>query len=88
VAVVVCGQAVLGEQTPAALRGAAIGVFSMFGSLGVLILTFAGGLLFDLVAGAAPFVMLGAVNLLAGAAAFWVWRLASPTQATIPVHAR
>jgi len=88
VAVVVCGQAVLGEQTPAALRGAAIGVFSMFGSLGVLILTFAGGLLFDLVAGAAPFVMLGAVNLAAGAAAFWVWRLAGPTGATIAVHAR
>jgi len=73
-AIVVCGQAVLGEQTPAALRGAAIGVFSMCGSLGVLILAFAGGVLFDLVSGAAPFAMLGAVNLIAGVAAWLVWR--------------
>jgi hypothetical protein len=60
----------------------------MFGSLGVLILTFAGGLLFDLVAGAAPFVMLGVVNLLAGAAAFWVWRLPSPAPAAFAAPAR
>ncbi len=73
-AIVVFGQALLGEQTPADLRGAAIGVFSMCGSLGVLILVFAGGLLFDLVSGAAPFAMLGAVNVMAGAAAFLVWR--------------
>jgi len=73
-AIVVSGQAVLGEQTPVALRGAAIGVFSICGSLGVLVLVFSGGLLFDLVSGAAPFAMLGAVNLLAGAAAWLVWR--------------
>jgi len=71
-AIVVFGQALLGEQTPADLRGAAIGVFSMCGSLGVLMLVFAGGLLFDLVSGAAPFAMLGAVNVIAGAAAFAV----------------
>jgi len=73
-AIVVFGQALLGEQTPADLRGAAIGVFSMCGSLGVLILVFAGGLLFDLVSGAAPFAMLGVVNVIAGAAAFLVWK--------------
>jgi MFS family permease len=73
-AIVVFGQALLGEQTPAELRGAAIGVFSMCGSLGVLILVFAGGVLFDLVSGAAPFAMLGAVNVIAGVAAWMVWR--------------
>ncbi len=73
-AIVVFGQALLGEQTPAELRGAAIGVFSMCGSLGVLILVFAGGVLFDLVSGAAPFAMLGAVNVMAGVAAWVVWR--------------
>jgi MFS family permease len=73
-AIVVFGQALLGEQTPAELRGAAIGVFSMCGSLGVLILVFAGGVLFDLVSGAAPFAMLGAVNVIAGVAALVVWR--------------
>jgi MFS family permease len=73
-AIVVFGQALLGEQTPAGLRGAAIGVFSMCGSLGVLILVFAGGLLFDLVSGAAPFAMLGAVNVIAALSAWLVWR--------------
>jgi MFS family permease len=73
-AIVVFGQALLGEQTPADLRGAAIGVFSMCGSLGVLILAFAGGVLFDLVSCAAPFAMLGAVNVIAGVAAWMVWR--------------
>jgi MFS family permease len=73
-AIVVFGQALLGEQTPAYLRGAATGVFSVCGSLGVLILVFAGGLLFDLVSGAAPFAMLGAVNVVAGAAALMVWK--------------
>jgi MFS family permease len=73
-AIVVFGQALLGEQTPAELRGAAVGVFSICGSLGVLILVFAGGVLFDLVSGAAPFAMLGAVNVIAGISALVVWR--------------
>jgi hypothetical protein len=46
----------------------------MCGSLGVLILVFAGGLLFDLVSGAAPFAMLGAVNVIAALSAWLVWR--------------
>jgi len=71
-AVIVCGQAVLGEQARAELRGAAVGAFSIFGSLGVLILVFCGGLLFDKVSGQAPFVMIGAVNLLASLAAIYV----------------
>ncbi len=67
--IVVAGQSVLGEQAPPALRGAAIGVFSICGSAGVLILVFVGGILFDRVAPQAPFIMLGAVNLAAGCTA-------------------
>ena len=71
-AVIVCGQAVLGEQARPELRGAAVGAFSIFGSLGVLILLFCGGLLFDKVSAQAPFVMIGLVNLLASLAAVYV----------------
>jgi MFS family permease len=71
-AVIVCGQAVLGEQARPELRGAAVGAFSIFGSLGVLILVFCGGLLFDKVSGQAPFVMIGLVNFLASLAALYV----------------
>jgi len=73
-AVIICGQTVLGEQAPPALRGAAVGVFSVCGSLGVLILLSVGGVLFDKIGPQAPFVMLGLVNLLAGIAAAAIWR--------------
>jgi MFS family permease len=72
--VIICGQTILGEQAPPSLRGAAIGVFSMCGSLGVLVLLALGGALFDKFSAQAPFVMLGAVNLAAGLAACAIWR--------------
>jgi len=73
-AVIICGQTVLGEQAPPALRGAAVGVFSICGSTGVLALLSAGGVLFDDISPRAPFVLLGVVNLLASFAAAAVWR--------------
>jgi len=72
-AVIICGQTVLGEQAPAALRGAAVGAFSVCGSTGVLALLSAGGVLFDDISPQAPFVLLGLVNLLASFAAATVW---------------
>jgi MFS family permease len=68
-AIIVCGQALLGEQARAEARGATVGAFSVFGSMGVLVLLSLGGVLFDKVSGQAPFVMIGAVNLLASLAA-------------------
>ena len=48
------------------------GVIWLCGAM--MLLEIAGGLLFDLVSGAAPFAMLGAVNVIAGVAAWLVWR--------------
>jgi MFS family permease len=71
--VIICGQTVLGEQAPAAIRGAAVGAFSVSGSLGVLALLLAGGWLFDRISPQAPFVMIGVVNLVASLAVAAVW---------------
>jgi MFS family permease len=73
-AVIICGQTVLGEQAPPALRGAAVGAFSVCGSIGVLALLSAGGVLFDNISPQAPFVLLGVVNVLAGFAVWGVTR--------------
>jgi MFS family permease len=73
-AIIICGQTVLGEQAPPTLRGAAVGIFSVCGSIGVLALLSAGGVLFDEISPQAPFVLLGVVNLLASFAAAVIWR--------------
>ena len=46
------------------LKGSIAGVYSLAGGVGILLLTKAGGLLFDKVSPVAPFVMVSAFNLL------------------------
>lgn len=62
-ALIVCGQAILGEEAPADLRGSALGIFYFSGTLGVVVMSVIAGLLFDRVGYAAPFVMIGILNL-------------------------
>jgi len=62
-ALIVCGQAILGEEAPVELRGSALGIFYFCGTLGVVVMSFVSGLLFDKVGYSAPFVMVGALNL-------------------------
>lgn len=63
-AIVIVGiQTLLGEETPAHLRGSAIGLFTVFGLIGVIVVNTAGGFMFDHVGHTAPFVLMGAVNL-------------------------
>ena len=59
---VIASQALIGEQAPAAHRGAVIGVFGFFGAIGILLATKIGGHLFDQVHPSAPFVAIGIVN--------------------------
>jgi hypothetical protein len=47
-------------------------VFGLCGSLGIVCLTFAGGLVFDQFGRSAPFAMMGIVNFAVLAAALWV----------------
>lgn len=62
-ALIVCGQALLGQEAPPELRGAATGVFYFSGTLGVVVMSFIAGRLFDQIGYAAPFVMVGLLNL-------------------------
>lgn len=71
---VVAAGVLIGQEAPAATRGTLIGVFGLCGSLGIVCLTFAGGLVFDGFGRQAPFAMMGIVNFIVLGAALWVRR--------------
>ena len=71
---VVSAGTLIGQEAPAEDRGAVLGTFTLAGSSGQILLTVAGGQLFDAVGPHAPFVLMGGVNLLVFAAAFAAWR--------------
>ena len=52
----------IGSSAPAKGRGAVIGGFSFFGALGIFIVAFVGGRLFDSIGPTAPFTMVGIAN--------------------------
>jgi len=60
---VVAGGVLIGQEAPAASRGAVLGTFSLMGALGIMLLTFAAGFAFDRIGQTAPFTMMGFVNL-------------------------
>ena len=63
-ALIVSGQSMLGEEAPVDLRGSAMGVFYFTGTLRVVLMSFVAGMIFDKIGHAAPFVMVGLLNLL------------------------
>ncbi len=65
----------VGKEAPAKGRGAVIGMFSLFGALGILIVAKAGGILFDEVSRIGPFILVGAANLVVMVLAFIVLKL-------------
>lgn len=60
----VSSQALVGQQAPAADRGAIIGVFGVSGAIGILLGTAGGGWLFGYFQPSAPFVLFGFLNAL------------------------
>ena len=70
ISAVVAGNALLGQEAPARIRGAAVGVFGLVGTTGILFATFVGGQVFDSIGYGAPFTMMAWVN-----AFFAVWAL-------------
>jgi MFS family permease len=62
-AIVTC-EALIGEEAPAEERGAIMGIFSLCGGVGVLLITLGSGFLYDQWTPAGPFVLMGACNLL------------------------
>ncbi|MFQ5635887.1 MAG: MFS transporter [Gammaproteobacteria bacterium] len=84
----VAGAVLVGQEAPAASRGAVLGTFSLMGALGIMLLTFAGGVVFDRIGQTAPFTMMGVINLVVVAgAALLRWReSASPAAVAAATH--
>jgi MFS family permease len=53
----------VGKEAPAKGRGAVIGMFSLFGALGILLVAKIGGTLFDEVSRIGPFMLVGGANI-------------------------
>ena len=68
ISAVVAGNALIGQEAPPRIRGAAVGVFGLVGTLGILFATFVGGQLFDRIGYGAPFTMMACVN-----AVIFIW---------------
>ncbi len=71
----------IGKEAPDHGRGAVIGVFSMFGALGIVSVALAGGLLFDQWRPVGPFLLVAGANVVLLLAATAVWaatRVTSP----------
>jgi MFS family permease len=62
ISAVVAGNALLGQEAPPQIRGAAAGVFSWVGTFGILSATVVGGIVFDKIAYSAPFTMMAIIN--------------------------
>ena len=70
ISAVIAGNVLLGQEAPARIRGAAVGVFGLVGTMGILFATVAGGQIFDVIGYGAPFTMMAGVN-----AVIAVWAL-------------
>ena len=63
--IIVGAQSMLGEEAPAHLRGSSIGVFTLAGQIGVLLISLTGGFAFDAIHPSSPFILVGLLNLVA-----------------------
>ncbi len=63
-AAILSGAAVIGQEASEKVRGAVVGLFNLCGSVGTLVIVFVGGFIYDAWMPGAPFVMVGAINLL------------------------
>jgi MFS family permease len=59
---VVAGGALIGQEAPARIRGSILGVFNLFGAIGIAFCVGLGGWLFDHWYYNAPFMMMGVIN--------------------------
>lgn len=64
ISVFLAGQSLIGQEAPVTKRGSVLGAFNISGAFGILLITLAGGRLFDAVDPRAPFVVVGTINIL------------------------
>ena len=62
ISVIVTGGALLGQEARASLRGATVGVFNLFGAVGIVAISGIGGLIFDKLGRGLPFTVMGLLN--------------------------
>jgi len=70
-------QALVGQEAPELQRGAILGGFNTAGAVGILFCSVIGGQLFDAISPKAPFILVGAINLMVFIAAVIV-RMKAP----------
>ncbi len=64
VSVFLSAQSLIGQEAPAHKRGSVLGAFNLSGAVGILLITWIGGYLFDAIHPRAPFVVVGTINIL------------------------
>ncbi len=62
ISALIASQVLIAQQAPSGTRGSVMGIFGLFGALGILLATKLGGHLFDQVHPSAPFVLMGGLN--------------------------
>jgi MFS family permease len=72
VAAILAGATLVGQEADPKITGATIGVWSFCGAIGTMMGSLLGGILFDIWMPGAPFLLMGAANLLVMAAAVYV----------------
>jgi len=77
---VITSQVLIQQQAPASQRGSIIGVFGFAGAVGIMVCSYAGGMLFDSWASYAPFVLLAVLNGIVG-----IWALLVMGKVRAPV---
>ena len=61
---IIAGNALIGQNAPASIRGSILGCFALCGAAGILVSTSIGGRLFDQWMAGGPFVLMGIINSL------------------------
>ena len=72
ISAIIAGNALVGQESPADIRGACVGVFGLVGTFGILAATFFGGQVFDRFFYGAPFTMMAFVNAVIAVWALWL----------------
>ena len=83
----ISAQALVGQEATDEIRGVVVGGFGLCGTVGIIISTWIGGVLFDAWAPSAPFVLVGFLTGLVGLLSLWV-RHAAPTPVVVLAGSR
>jgi len=71
ISAILAGTTLVGQEADPKITGATIGVWNFCGAVGTVVGSLFGGLLFDWWMPGAPFILMGALNLLVGGGAVW-----------------